>query len=161
MLLRGSGSSSTVAMAAEPSPPPARPLLCAAVSGFPAVFVASLLRDHGGDRLRPVAALVEAGRLPSEVIAEVRAAWAAIDAAADGWRAWAGSVSGTAEPGVAEPAACSAVMSVEEVASMVGMSERGVRKMIARGELSARKSGRAWLVDRGSVEMARAARGAA
>jgi excisionase family DNA binding protein len=138
-----------------------RPLLAAPVAGFPAAFLAALLRTHGPEHLARLQAEIDAGRVHPAYAREVRQAWAAIEHAADEWRTWRVSVDGNAEPLPAETPAPSQVVSTREAAGMLRISERRVRQLLAEGRLAGEQRGREWQIDRASVALFNAGRGAA
>lgn len=96
-------------------------------------------------------------------VAGERAAWelacslAELEEAARQWAAYerengAGSGSGTAEPVVSGSAARSShELTTVEAAALLGVSDSIVRRHCRAGVLSARRIGRSWLIDRGSV----------
>lgn len=140
---------------------PRRPFLAAPVSGFPAVFLAALLRSHGPAQLARLQAEVDAGRMHPAYAQQVREACAAVDQAAREWQAWRTSVDGSAEPLVTEAAAPSEEITTREAADMLRISDRRVRQLLADGRLAGEQTGREWRVSRASVALYSAVRDAA
>jgi excisionase family DNA binding protein len=133
-------------------------LTVAPVGGFGALFLAELIRVHGEQFLQRVA---EEKRLHPELVAEARRTWAAVEQAGQEWVTWWASVDGSKRPQGAEIAAPSEVITTREAADMLRISERRVRQLLAEGRLTGTHAGRVWLVDRASVKMLAAVRGAA
>lgn len=127
-----------------------RPLLAAPVSGFPAVFLAALLRAHGAEYLRRLEASM---RLHPDYVAQVRQVWRAIDQAEEEWLTWCASADGNTEVPVTEAGPSSTWITTREAAEMLDVSERRVRQLLDEGRVSGVRAGRAWQVDRASVEL--------
>lgn len=73
-------------------------------------------------------------------------------------KAWRGSVVGTSDENLPEPAARSSWVSTAEAAARLGVTGRAVCKAIAEDRLKATKSGRTWRIHRADLEHFRASR---
>jgi excisionase family DNA binding protein len=79
-----------------------------------------------------------------------------LELTADQYKAWRASDLGTSELSASVPAApLPHEISAREAASMIGVSDRRVRQLLAEGSLDGRRDGWSWLVDRSSVELYR------
>lgn len=128
-----------------------RPQLVAPVSGFSAWWLAFI-----AERALP-GALESLARRGADVglMSELRLAVAGVRLAADEWAARrAASVGGSTEAEVTQatprwPHECTTATA----AALLGVSPRRVLQLVADGRLDARRAGRVWLVDAGSVEL--------
>lgn len=141
-----------VVVSAGLPPVPRRPLLPATFRRVPAVWLWRQVKDQAAGAPAAVAAVAgaQAGRELAYSLAELEEAarqWS------DHVRAdAAGSVGGTAEQVDSGTAARSGhELTTTEAAALLGVSDGIVRRWCRDGRLPARRSGRAWLIDRGSV----------
>ena len=115
----------------------------AVIDGWPAYAIARLIARHGRD---------EFADLPPHLRGPIEDAAEALRRAG---AAWAASVRGNAEAAAAEMRASSESqddeLSTEEAATMLDLSERRVRQLIASGAVAARKKHGRHVIDRGAV----------
>jgi excisionase family DNA binding protein len=137
---------------------PERPVLAAPVAGWAAYVIGAVLDDALPARLVALARLVERGQLHPDRLVEVQQAWAAIRAAGQQWKDWRASLDGsTAGPVTAIPAGLvSQEIDTTAAADLLGVTPNRIRQLVRAGDLTGRRVGRTWLVDRASTELRKA-----
>lgn len=129
----------------------AEPLLGAHLAGYPAVVFAALIRPKIATALE---ALERAGR--QRDAAAVRHAWRGVQLAERAHLSGPGP-SDHLDSDI-EAGSGGEWLTVAEVASRLGVTERHTRRLIARGQLDGRRPGWSWQVSRSSVDMYRVTR---
>jgi excisionase family DNA binding protein len=132
-----------------------RPALAAPVAGFGAFVVAKALKRSLPDLLVSLQRMSESGRAHPDLIGEVTATWAAINAAAEEWSQWRTAADGRAAERVTAIPERSTEIDTDTAAGLLHVSPNRIRQLIRGGDLPGRKVGRTWLVDRTAIDLRR------